>query len=322
MAYIRKRGSRWRAEVERNGVRESDSFATRAAAATWALERESVLRGDKLPDKTLKDACDTYAIEISPSKGGAHWEKLRLAALARDPIGARRLANLTDADLEQWRDRRRKEVADSTVRREMNLLQSVLKACVKPWRWLKVNPLAGVDRPKGAKPRTRRVSDDEARRVCLALGFDGGPPQRPGQRVAVAFRFAIETAMREGEIAALTWAHTDLDARCAHIPKSKNGDARDVALSREAIRLLKLLPQDDERVFNVSADSISTLFRKARDRAGIVDMHFHDTRHEGITRLARKVDVLDLARMVGHRDLKSLMIYYNATATEIAGRLD
>jgi integrase len=63
------------------------------------------------------------------------------------------------------------------------------------------------------------------------------------------------------------------------------------------------------------------LFRKCRDRAGIVGLHFHDSRHEAITRLAQRLDVLDLARMVGHRDLKMLQAYYNATAEEIAARL-
>ena len=50
-------------------------------------------------------------------------------------------------------------------------------------------------------------------------------------------------------------------------------------------------------------------------------LHFHDTRHEGITRLAKKLEVLDLARMVGIRDLSILMVYYKPTATEIAERL-
>ena len=53
----------------------------------------------------------------------------------------------------------------------------------------------------------------------------------------------------------------------------------------------------------------------------VADLHFHDARHEAITRLARKIDVLDLARMIGHRDPRSLMVYYNATATDIAGGL-
>jgi integrase len=63
------------------------------------------------------------------------------------------------------------------------------------------------------------------------------------------------------------------------------------------------------------------MFAAATKRAGIEGLTFHDTRHEGLTRLAQKLEVLDLARMVGHRDLKSLMIYYNPTATEIADRL-
>lgn len=56
-------------------------------------------------------------------------------------------------------------------------------------------------------------------------------------------------------------------------------------------------------------------------QSSISGLTFHDSRHEVLTRLARKIDVLDLARMAGHRDPRSLMIYYNATAEEIAGRL-
>ena len=56
-------------------------------------------------------------------------------------------------------------------------------------------------------------------------------------------------------------------------------------------------------------------------RAGIENLRFHDSRHSAITNLAKKLSVLDLARMVGHRDVKSLMIYFNPTAEEIAGRL-
>lgn len=51
-------------------------------------------------------------------------------------------------------------------------------------------------------------------------------------------------------------------------------------------------------------------------------LRFHDLRHEAITRLAQRLDVLDLARMIGHRDLRSLQVYYNPTPAEIAGRLD
>jgi len=92
-----------------------------------------------------------------------------------------------------------------------------------------------------------------------------------------------------------------------------------VPLSKEAKRLVGLI-MDSE--LTVKSDVASTLFGRAVLKAEIEDLTFHDSRHEAVTRLAQKLDVLDLARMVGHRDLKSLMIYYNSTPEELANRLD
>lgn len=93
-------------------------------------------------------------------------------------------------------------------------------------------------------------------------------------------------------------------------------------LSTEAVRLLNLLDPDSiTKVFATNQQSSGTIFRRCLALANIKGLTFHDTRHEALTRLARKLDVLDLARMVGHRDPRSLMIYYNATAEEIAVRL-
>jgi integrase len=107
-----------------------------------------------------------------------------------------------------------------------------------------------------------------------------------------------------------------------HLPDTKNGMRRDVALSARAIELLqKLSPAKSGNVFKCNQASAGTVFRRAVQLAGLEDFTFHDFRHAAITRLARKLDVLDLARMVGHRDIRSLQIYYNASAEDIAGRL-
>jgi integrase len=63
------------------------------------------------------------------------------------------------------------------------------------------------------------------------------------------------------------------------------------------------------------------LFRKARGRCGIEDLHFHDSRATAITRLAKKLDILDLARMIGHANLGQLRVYYRETAEDIAAKL-
>ncbi|MCV9916921.1 site-specific integrase, partial [Burkholderia pseudomallei] len=76
-----------------------------------------------------------------------------------------------------------------------------------------------------------------------------------------------------------------------------------------------------------TASSVNHAWWEARRKAvknspALVDLNFHDSRHEATTRLSRRLNVLALAKMIGHRDLKSRMIYYVETAAELAARLD
>ena len=74
--------------------------------------------------------------------------------------------------------------------------------------------------------------------------------------------------------------------------------------------------------WTVTSASLDALFRKARGRCGIEDLHFHDSRAEALTRLSEKVDVLTLAKISGHRDINLLSrVYYRITAAQIALRL-
>jgi integrase len=154
------------------------------------------------------------------------------------------------------------------------------------------------------------------------IGFCAGADLKNATaRAFHAFLFSCETAMRAGEVIGLTWDRIDLERRVAHLAHTKNGRPRDVPLSLEAVRLLEALP-DLDPVFGLSSRQLDILFRKSRDKAGVADLTYHDSRHYAITRLSRKLDVLDLARMVGHTDLRMLMTYYNESAESIARRLD
>ncbi|VDH01204.1 Site-specific recombinase XerD [Helicobacter pametensis] len=83
--------------------------------------------------------------------------------------------------------------------------------------------------------------------------------------------------MRAGKICGLKWADVDFTRRLAHLQITKNGDSRDVPLSKRALELLEQLRSiDDVWVFNVDAKSLDVLFRRARDNCGIIDLHFHD----------------------------------------------
>jgi integrase len=328
VATYRKRGKTWRVELYVRGKREGATFHTKAEAVAWANMRESELVGGKLPDKTLADALDRYGREKAPKEGGGErWTRNKIANLKTYPIARRPLVTITGPDIAEWRDARLAgprikgagSVQPSTVNREMNLLRSVLEAARKDWGWLRSNPMADVSRPKNPKSRRRRITDDEATKVCTSLGYVGGEAQTASQRVAVAFLFALETAMRGGEIVRIR--PRDVRTASVHLPKTKNGDARDVPLSKRARELLKLLPPSDP-VFGLTDAQKDSLFRKGRDASGVDDLHFHDSRAEAIWRLSKKLDVLELARVIGHRDLKSLLIYYETTADELAKKLD
>lgn len=325
MATISRHGKGWRVQIRRTGYpvisRTFSPPLTKGHAKAWADRTEvELLTGTFTAAKhTLGEAFDKYAEEESPKKRGARWEKLRLAA---DPLRAAKMADrpigqLSSADLSTWRDTRLKAVSAATVRREMNLIDSVLELARKEWKWISVNPLRDVKKPAAPRARRRRVSDIEIRKVCERLV---GPA---GIEVAAGFRLAIETGMRAGEMWSLERAQIDLRRRVVRLLKTKNGDERDVALSKPAAAIIRGLLKDNRpSLMTTSSATRDALFRKARAAAGIGNLHFHDSRAEAIWRLSKKLDPLELARQIGHRDPKSLLFYYEADAAEMARKLD
>lgn len=324
MATFTKRGKSWHVQVSRNGTRKTASFSTKAEATAWATKTDSdILAGKRaLPDKPFSDLLDKYADEVSPKKGGARWERIRLAAIGKMDIGKIRLPELNATHFANWRDDRLKVVTGATVNRDWNLLSNCCSVARDEWHWLSDNPMSKVKRPKDSLPRDKLIDDRDIERAILACGYDySGTPGTITARIGAAFLFAIETAMRAGEIAGLEWEHIDLETRVAKLLKTKNGDKRDVPLSTEAIRILKQLPKSPD-VFNLTAEQISSNFRGAKEASLISEFTFHDTRHLAITRLSEKLDIRELARMTGHRDLRKLMVYYNKPASETAKKLD
>lgn len=314
------------------GTRRGKTHDSKAAAAAWAMRMEAELQQpDGPPRVTLGKACARYRDEVAPLHKGERWERVRLGLLARDPVAGELLSELSAAKLADWRDRRLKQVAPASVLRELKLLHSVLESCRRDWGLIKVNPLADVRKPTAPAPRRRRVPAEVVDAMLAGLGYvPGTRPRLASQRVAVAMLLALETAMRSGELLALTWA--DVASRSVTLPKTKNGDRRQVPLSTSARGLLDLLGPGEAAaaVVGVKPGSRDALWRKGKARAAklaphladaLADLHFHDLRAEAIWRLSKRLEVLELARMIGHRDLKSLMIYYAASADELAAKL-
>ena len=323
VATYRKRGDKWRAEIRKKGHTLSSSFSTKAEAREWATAKEHEIAEGTIEktaiNKTVGEAFKRYAEEVSPQKRGARWEIVRLTTLQRTALAKVLLPNLTPQHLATYRDKRLREVKPATVNRDLHLISAVFTKARREWGWLKENPMGNVDRPRKPPARDRLISQDEIDRILMATGYREDCPIRTRmQLVGLFFLLAIETGMRLGEMCGMENASMHLARKYVQLDLTKNGDSRQVPLSTKAIPLCTQFMATDIRVTSPTA---SIYFRKAVQLAEIKNLHFHDTRHEAITRLARKLDVLALARMVGHRDLKSLMTYYNETATKLAEML-
>lgn len=330
MASITPHGKGWRAQIRRKGQKAlSATFPLKKQAQAWAAQRESEIVSGRLgilPKHTLGEALKRFREKVSPKRPGYRWEKVRLLQLERDPIARISLAVLDESHLADWRDRelariyRGKPIQGTTVRRVIALLSAVFDVAVREWRWLARSPLKDVRKPPPKKGRARGLRAWEISAVAQELGFNEGRPATAAQQTAIAFLLAVETAMRSGEILSIGW--DQVFPKHVHLEKTKNGDERDVPLSPRARELLGYMKGvDPARVFTVASGNRDQLFRDARVRAGGAGFTFHDSRSEAISRLSKKLDIRELAKMTGHRDLKSLMIYYTDDPGTVADKL-
>lgn len=317
----------WRIQFMAGGARDGGTFATAREANEYQARRKAELlaatRGRPGSAKTLRDALRRYAEEVSPTKRGESKEVIRLAAFERQRLPLdRKLSELTTADLALWRDSRLALNARGSVLRDMTLLGSVLEVARREWGWIEVNPMRDVKRPANPDHRQRIISGPEVRRMLRAMGYTRGPVRSVSQAVSMAFLLALSTGMRAGEIAGLSWYRVRGD----HVAllETKNGTPRSVPLSRAARRIIGRMDGFDKvLVFGLSSQSLDALFRKYRARAKLAGFTFHDARHTAATRLAlaRVVEPLELCAIMGWRNPKQAMVYFNPTASQLARRL-
>ncbi len=327
MASIGRYRGGYRAQVYVRGQRKSKTFRTMREAQGWAAATETTLAAPAGDRHTVGELIERYAEEVMRHKKGSRIEEHQARALLRDfpELAAKKLSEVDTPDMATWRDARLKTVSDATVLRSLNWLRHAFRIAREEWKWMDRNPLKGMRLPRNPAARVRRVSPAEVRLLCRNLDYRAGKaPQSRQQEVALAFMVGLRSGMRAGEILSLGKGTLDLKRRVAtvaHKTQHLTGRPREVPLTRHAIRLLKPVA-GRARCFSISSAVLDTLFRKARDRLLIEDLHFHDTRAEALTRLSRKVDVLTLARISGHKDLRILQnAYYRETAAEIAARL-
>lgn len=324
MASIRRRGDRqWFAEVRRNGYpSQRKTFSTKAAAETWAREIEFEMDGGQFADRgsakglSLGDALRRYLSEVTPTKRSAKKEKNRILQILRLPLMERTFASLMPSDFAAYRDERAKSVRSSSIRNELYLLSNLYVVASREWDmpFLK-NPVRSVRKPPPDPARDRRLKPGEFDKLIEAsAGYT---------HLIQIIEIAIETAMRQSEIVGLQWADVDLDAGKAQLRKTKNGKPRVVPLTLRARAIIKSVQKFDEsRVFAPSAGYVSLAFGRICKRAGIIDLTFHDLRHEATSRLIEKgLNVMEVMAITGHQDMSMLKRYTHLRTEDLVKKI-
>ncbi len=331
----------WQVRIRKHGhPLQVKTFRTRGEAEAWATVTESeMVRGVFLERSTserttLADVLNRYVSEVLPGKRSQ--QQVRSAAsIVTGHLGEYSLAALSPVILAQYRDARLSTgVTSQTVRHELSLVSRVLTLAMKEWGITLPhgNACLQIKMPVQAKSRDRRLQGDEETRLLAECAKAQNPWLLP------VVRFAIETAMRAGEImetkgttdqetgkrpiqtTGLLWSNVDLNKRTATLPMTKNGTARTVPLSSVAVNVLQGLPRTlDGRVFGTTYEAIHLSFTRACKRAGIEDLRFHDLRHEATSRLFEKgLNPMQVAAITGHKTLQMLKRYTHLRAEDLA----
>ena len=337
MAYFRKRSGAWEASIEKKGFpRISRTFDTKGEAETWVATVESEIgRGvfvsrKEAENTTLAEALDRYEREVSSEKKGKRREKARIDRWRIHPIGKRPLAQIQGKDIAVYRDARLKEVAPNTVRLELALLSHLFTIIIKEWGMAGlVYPVQQIRKPKLPSGRDRRLRPGELDRILSASD---------SEVLSDIVCFALETGMRRGELSGMTWDLVGLKKRTVTLPETKNGEKRIVPLSTEAVRILSGLSRRiDGDVWGMEPDSITQAFIRAifrarktyekeceekgvkPDPAFLVDLTFHDLRHEATSRFFEKgLNPMQVAAITGHKTLQMLKRYTHLKAEDLA----
>lgn len=323
-----QRGSSWRITVTFDKKRYSVTKDTPKECELWAAHKLLELKTGKVdieqgikPSYPFKELCDKYYQEHGRHMRSARTINFKLKNLDRiaPNLLNKSIYDFKPADIAEWRNKRKKEVKVSTLRNEHAIYSAVFTYAMKELFLIESNVWHSVTMPSKEKSRNQRITDEQQEQLLKVLSWNGTTtPENSRQYVAWAFLFALETAMRQGEILAMRKA--DIRDGFVHLPMTKNGESRNVPLSKEAKRLLTLLSTDKDDLLPIDKDVCCATWVRAKKRAGLPGINFHDSRHEAITRMVkvRKLPVEVLAKITGHKTIGILInTYYNPDAQDL-----
>lgn len=344
MATFQTRGDCTRAIIRKAGHKAiTASFDTETEAREWAARTEARMAagliadpGPTGPHTATRVLVERYLTEYSSVTHKSHQSMRYLLnnLCQRFDAFEKPVSKFGQADAQAIINGRLrgdntaghhfKKVCPGTVLRECALLSAFFGWVMTALRIeLSANPMKLVRWPAQPLHRTQRASESQIDSLLGALGYVRGTvPETSKEWVGWCMLFCVETAMRKGNLLAMRYG--DVFAKHVHFEMTKNGHAHDAPLSSRARALLVMLPRgkDHERIIPVNTVNFGNIWREARATVGLEKIRFHDLRREATTRASKVYsNVVELSKYTGHRDLKSLMVYYAPDVNDMADRL-
>lgn len=280
---------------------------------------ESTIISNRIAKQSIKglsvgDALDRYLLEITPAKKGADVEDFRIGKAKRTALAKKPLHGVGKADVLAFLE----EIggSENNQRKYASVISHLYRIAIRKWDLPVTNPVSGkIDLPSNGKPRERRLQKGEHAALMKAL---------KGEAQTI-FIIATETAMRRSEIMGLRWEDINKRAHSAILRDTKNGETRTTLFSDVAMAALSRHGGRKTKgdVWSITESQLRKQWESARDEIGAPDLHFHDLRHEGTSRLFEKgLNVFEVQSITGHKTLSELRKYTHLEPTNILSKLN
>lgn len=340
-SILKTRAGTWKAIIRKAGYpHEFKTFRTKRDAEDWArgledeMARGSYIRRSGAEKLTVAAALDRYLQEVTPTKkASTQLREVRRDKTLRAFFGSYTLATVTPELVAKFRDERLKAgLAGNSIRLDLALLGHLFTVAMQEWSvGLTYNPVKLIRKPAAGAARDRRLTEVEETQLIAAISAHSNPMLR------WIVTLAIETGMRLSEIVNLTRAQVDLPRRIVRLADTKNGSARTVPLTLTATEAMRqamahgIQPDDTELLFfgEPGRDgkrrpyTFNRVWTRLTKSAGITNFHFHDLRHEAVSRLVEAgLSDQEVSAISGHKSMQMLKRYTHLRAEDLVSRLD
>jgi len=311
---------------------ESETFDREQAARIWMAKREEALGSPgglekaKVKDPPLAEVIGQYEAETKREIG--RTKKQVLKTIKDSDVGKLRCSEVTSPVLVAWAQALGKDKEPQTVQNYVSHLASVFAIARPAWGYPLDKQAMADARAVMAKmaitarsgQRDRRPTMDELDK--LLEHFTRQRRQR-GDTIPMAALavFCLFSTRRIDEACRIEWkdleeARNGLWVRDMKHPGEKIGNDVFVTLPAEALQVVLAQPRTHKQIFPYSSKSASTAFTRAAAFLAIEDLHMHDLRHEGISRLFEMGwTIPQVAGVSGHRTWASLKRYTHIRQT-------